>query len=90
MAKELKIWNGRGHGKFSKGHMYVAAYSQKQAAELISIACFGEKHPDRVSINEIKNYYHKGAWGNSMDGIVATEPCVYASENHFGTPVKIV
>ena len=27
MARELKIWNGRGHGKFTGGHIYVAAYS---------------------------------------------------------------
>lgn len=91
MAKELKIWNGRGHGKFSKGHIYVAAYSQKQAAELISIACFGQEHPDRVSTSEVKNYYHKGAWGNTMDGITPTEPCVYVSEKYPETvPVRVV
>lgn len=90
MSKELKIWNGRGHGKFSNGHIYVAAYSQKQAAELVSIACYGEEHPDLIRTNEIKNYYHKGSWGIRMDGIVPTEPCVYVSEKMFGEPIKII
>jgi hypothetical protein len=50
--KQLKIWNGRGHGKFSGGSIYVAAHSKKQAAELISQAC--DTH---IGISEIINYY---------------------------------
>lgn len=91
MAKQLKIWNGRGHGNiYGRGHIYVAAYSTKQAAELVSRACFGEEHPDLVSINELNVYYSKGAWGDSMNGIEATEPCVYATKEHFGTPERII
>ena len=86
MAKQLKIWNGRGHGNtYGRGHIYVAAYSRKQAAELVSRACFGDEHPDLVSTNEIKNYY-SDCWGTPMNGIVATEPCVYATKEHFGIP----
>jgi hypothetical protein len=84
--KELKIWNGRGHGKkFDRGHIYVAAYSMKQAAELISKAC--QAH---VTVSEINVYFSKGAWGDPMNGIIPTEPCVYASELYFGKPEKIL
>jgi hypothetical protein len=89
MAKQLKIWNGRGHGKHDKGHIYVAAYSQKQATELVSLACY--ELPDIISVNEIRNYYSP-AWGNSMDGIEPTEPCVYVQERAYSTekPVRVI
>jgi hypothetical protein len=91
MAKQLKIWNGRGHGKtYGRGHIYVAAYSRKQAAELVSRACFGDERPDIVSSNEIKVYYSADCWGNPMDGIVPTEPCVYATKEHIGIPDRVV
>lgn len=89
MARKIKIWNGRGHGKFQKGHIYVAAYSQKQAAELVSKACFGNDHPNIVSSNEIREYY-SDCWGNSMDGIEATEPCVYATKKYGDNPERII
>ena len=76
--KNLKIWNGRAHGhKYDRHHAYVAAYSMKQAAELLSMAFFGNETKTLISINEISKYYAKGAWGNRMIGIGAEEPCVY-------------
>ncbi len=90
MAKTLKIWNGRGHGnKYGRGHIYVAAYSQKQAAELVSKACFGDEYGDVVNVNEIRNYY-SNCWGNSMDGITPTEPCVYVSIKQFGEVERVI
>lgn len=77
MAK-LKIWNGRCHGhKYELHRAYVAAYSMKQAAEILSIAFYGSEHKDLISTSEISKYYSKGCWGNKMNGIEATEPCVY-------------
>ena len=93
MAKQLKKWNGRAHGsKYKRGYVYVAAYSQKQAAELVSKACFGEEHPDLVSATEIRTYYNSGAWGNAMNGIEPTEPCVYIQKEHFSgeKPIRII
>jgi hypothetical protein len=91
MAKKLKIWNGRGHGRtYGRGDIYVAAYSQKQAAELVSRACYGDDCPDNISTNEIRNYYHADSWGNPMNGIIPTEPCVYASTKPFGTPERVI
>ena len=82
MAKQLKIWNGRSHGhKYYRHHVYVAAYSIKQAAELVSAACF-DGRKDLVSTSEIRVYYHKDCWGNSMDEITPTEPCVYMDFNN--------
>jgi len=88
MAKTLKIWNGRGHGDFTNGHFYVAAYTKKQACELIGKAS-GYKSP--ISYSEITNYYSEGSWGNSMDGIIPTEPCIYCTNNQTHTnPIKLV
>lgn len=81
---KLKIWNGRGHHKYDKGHIYVAAYSQKHAAELINKAC-----DCYITVHEIKNYY-SNCWGNSMKDIVPTEPCVYASETLRDKPTRIL
>jgi hypothetical protein len=90
MGIKLKIWNGRGHGKYQNGSIFVAAFTQKHAAELVSMACFGVDN--RVSLNEIRNYFHSGTWGNSMEGIEPTEPCVYATNEPYGRekPVRVI
>lgn len=76
--KKLKLWNGRSHGHtYDRHSVYVAAYSVKHAAELVSIACFGPKFPNIITKNEINSYYCKNAWGDPMEGITAEEPCVY-------------
>lgn len=90
MANQLKIWNGRAHGKYAAGgnrhHVYVAAYSAKQAAELVGQAC----ETPCVSVHEINVYYSKGCWGDSMDGIVPTEPCVYLKKEYDGKPFRVI
>ena len=89
MPRELKIWNGRGHGDYTNGHFYVAAYTKKQACELIGKAAGHKDWP--ISIHELNNYYSEGAWGNTMGGIIATDPCVYATEkNNDKNPKKII
>jgi hypothetical protein len=83
--RTLKVWNGRGHGKHSKKHINVAAYTKKQAAELIGIAC-----ECMVSVSEITVYY-SDCWGNSMNDIVPTEPCVYIDEKYRKSqPVRVL
>lgn len=82
-VRTLKLFNGRSHGsEYKEYHVYVAAYSQKQAAELVSMACFGKEHKDLISLSEITKYYHKGTWGNSMNGIIPVEPCVYICKGY--------
>lgn len=80
----LKLWNGRGHGKYQKKHINVAAYSKKQAAEIVGIACEA-----RVSTTEITEYYGD-CWGNDMQNITPTEPCVYIKEKFSKSePVRV-
>ena len=74
MAKTLKIWNGRGHGKYTNSHFYVAAYTNKEACDLIGKAS-GYDYP--VGLRELTVYYSKNCWGTNMNGISPTEPCVY-------------
>lgn len=86
MAKKLKIWNGRGHGhEYGKGSFYVAAYSIKQATELLIKAA-----GSHISGNEVKVYYNPGTWGNSMNGIQPTEPCVYGIKRYGEKPVRLI
>ena len=88
MAKQLKIWNGMGSGKYKRRTIYVAAYSARQACEIIATAC-GLAYP--ISATELKDYYNKGCWGNSMKGIVPAEPCVYVqSELGNETPKRVL
>jgi len=86
MAKKLKKWNGGAPGG-RNGSVYVAAYNQKQAAELISKA-----FNSWTTISEIKNYFHSGSWGNPMNGIEPTEPCVYHQKRSFSSdkPIRIL
>lgn len=77
--KILKFWNGRGHGKYERKHMNVAAYSRNQATELLSQAC-----GIRISSSEVRIYYSQ-CWGNDMAGIKPEHPCVYVCEK-MGKP----
>jgi hypothetical protein len=84
MAKTLKFWNGRGHGRLNKHSLSVAAYSQKQARELLANAC-----GVAISANEIRDYYSP-CWGLSMNGVAIDGPCVYAIERYGSEiPFKI-
>ena len=87
MSKKLKFWNGRGHGKYDRFHICVAAYSQKQAAELVGKAC-GLNRP--IGYNEIRNYYSQ-CWGTNMQEAVPDpkEPCVYV-ETFSGIITKVL
>jgi hypothetical protein len=83
MAKQLIKWNGRAQGnKYRNGVFYVAAYSEAEAARLIMKAGGME---GMSGLNEIKKYYSK-AWGNPMQGIEPTEPCVYVQIRYGGKP----
>lgn len=85
MAKELKKWNGRGHGsQYGRGSLYVAAYTQKQAIELLNTAC-----DSFITVNEIRKYYSQ-CWGNPMEGIDPTEPGVWWRERYGKPVIKIL
>lgn len=59
--KTLKLWNGRW---FKYQHLYIAAYSQKDA-----VAAVAEVFPDaRFTLYELQVYF-SCCWGDSMAGI---------------------
>jgi hypothetical protein len=73
MGKQLKLWNGRCYGVVPRnqwkrdghvGHVYVAAYSANDVRRLCRELGLGDP-----GAHEIKVYWNKGSWGNSMAGI---------------------
>lgn len=85
MARTLKKWNGRCRlsGNSKQGSANIAAYSQKQAAELLAKA----SGCTNGSLTEIIKYFSP-CWGNSMNGIEPTEPCLYYEERFNNVPPK--
>lgn len=84
--KKLKIWNGRGLGRYEKQHLYVAAYSVNQCIELVN-KTLGF---DGLTRSEVTVYWSKGSWGNTMDGIEPVEPCVYVSDKYDKNPTRLI
>jgi hypothetical protein len=75
-------------GTYDKHVLHIAATSQKQVIELL-----GKLHIT-VSATYIRDYFYK-AWGNDMEGIEATEPCVYATKGdrfsaNKNKPIKLI
>ena len=87
--KKLKIWNG-GDWDSKGGHLYVAAYSQKDAADLASEAYRKVRgYTDRpdlkmIGISEIRTYWSPNCWGNAMDGITPERGVWWAKGDKFG------
>lgn len=70
MARELKLWNGRGYGllptqQCARRHLCIAAYGVRDARELC-LEIFGSA----PSKHEIKTYWSP-VWGNVMDAVKA-------------------
>lgn len=89
--KKLKLWNGHiNGGKYDRHSIYIAAYSIKQAAELSSLASTEGRTSGHIKPYDISTYFSFDAWGNSMDGIVPTEPCVYMCKSYQDKPFKVI
>ena len=63
MARKLKFFNGRGLGQWERCRLYVAAYSQKHAVELLNQA----NH--YCGMSELRNYWFP-RWGYAMQKAV--------------------
>lgn len=91
--KTLKLWNG-GDWKARHGHLYVAAYSVKEACELCREA-YRKVRPDApedyypITTHELNVYFNKGCWGNPMDG-VTPERGVWWSKELNDPPIRLV
>lgn len=92
--KKLKLWNGPIYsGPYDRHSAYIAATSTAHAARLLSLAYYPDmKRDNLISPHEVKRYFSSGAWGNKMDGIEPTEPCVYvcASESSAHKPFRVI
>ena len=94
--KQLKVWNGRGawiahkdrdklRSPSSTPHMYIAAYSVKDAEALIE-EYVGYK-PTGVA-REMRVYFAP-MWGRIMDGITP-ERGIWLQFGQGETPVKVI
>ena len=98
--KELKIWNDSGWGtriydenkklvldptgKRYCDHFYVCAESMAHALRLVN-----EVSGKHYTINNAKNYWSKGCWGNQMDGITP-EVGVWTVQGYNDKPKKVI
>ena len=88
--KTLKLFNGQ-DWSCRGGHLYVAAYSVKDACDITNEAYRKLKgYTDRpdikgTTLSEIKTYWSKGCWGNPMAGITP-ERGVWWVKKQYGGP----
>ncbi len=68
--KKLKIWNGR-DWYCRGGHLFVCAYSQKDAVELSNEAYrkVSKSRGEKTTLSEVRKYWSMGYWGNDMKDI---------------------
>lgn len=73
-SKKLKLWCGRSSRREYRS-LYVAAYSQKQAREIIETTL-----TTYLGSNEISEYFSP-MWGTAItQAIRPTKPCLFAEE----------
>ncbi len=91
MSKTLKFFSGHGHlygqyrGDGKQKRLYIAAYSKKEAAELLGeVTGFPSLHTI--------NTYFSTAWGTPMAAIQAkvTGPCVYKADDWCNNGLECV
>lgn len=91
--KKLKLFNGRGWQ--CDGHLFIAAHSVKDAADLSSQAYRKLRGlEDRLdikatSISEINIYWSKNCWGRPMDGITP-ERGVWWQKERSEKPERVI
>jgi len=97
--RKLKLFNGR-DWDCRGGHLYVAAYSEKDACDLSNEAYRRLKgYTDRpdikaTTLNEVRNYWSKGCWGDRMIGITPERGLWWVEQNYgsksSGAPRRLV
>jgi len=90
--KKLKLFNGRGHHQYKNGivttweHLYIAAYSINDAAELLQEVFSGTVNS---RIYEINIYYNKNCWGVLMEDIIP-ERGIWGILTFCSKPIRIL
>lgn len=65
---KLKLFNGRAHGKWLRGHhAYIAAHSKTDAARLMTEVF--QFRSESSALRELNVYWHAGHWGTNMQGV---------------------
>lgn|SRR3990167_477676 len=84
--RKLRIWNGRilSCGEFPRGgHLYICAYSQKDA-----VALCNEYFGGGYTLHEARHYWNPECWGNSMEG-VSIERGLWIQKNNE-KPIRVL
>lgn len=83
----LRLFNGRGvSAKYRNGHLFIAARSNRDAADLLGAAC---GLPNQRMTGEIKKFYAKDCWGTTMAGVVP-ERGVWFAAHPNNPPTRIL
>jgi len=87
MAKELKIFSGRGQGKYLRDTIICYAFTKSEAARLIQLYCcvnYGLQ-------SELKNYFQSSSIDKSKISPIPTSPSVYVVKriNKINYTIKI-
>ena len=83
--KPLKLYNGR-FGR--QDHIFIAAYSNADAARILDEAYQTIGYGSSGMLNEINVYFSKGCWGNPMEGITP-ERGAWVEDGRFRSEHKI-
>jgi len=83
MARRLILFNGTW---YDGRQFFIASHSRADACRLM---CDALGYQIRGIDHTIAKYFHKGAWGNKMQGVIP-ERGVWASENMHSEPKRIV
>ena len=98
--KKLILMNGRGF-KCNGDHLYIGAYSVADASRLMTEAYAkllwtremdaDEKkfYTGRFS-RDVKEYFSKGSWGTSMEGVNPERGVWYAEKGYLVKPVRLI
>lgn len=88
MARELKIWNGRGDYDKLDGRLYICAATKKRAVELVNQAGY---RCGSFNLRELNGYFAP-CWDNAMEALVPVreEGVWFAKNDKAGHEGKIV
>jgi len=79
--KRIKLFNGTVYKQGRSFSIFIGAYSQKHAVELL------EQAGHHTTLSDIVNYWHKNCWGVQMTGI-ETQIGVWKREERFDAKVE--
>jgi hypothetical protein len=88
-VKKLRLYNGAGWGGLGD-HLYIAAYSVKDAVALMNEAELKVKgYTVGTTVYRFNTYFHKGHWGTSTNGITP-ERGVWLAKNGYEKPERVL